>query len=148
MAPRLTPETLLSLPRPGAALPSPSGRHFIQPYSHFDFDTGRTTRSVSIGKIPQSESDLLEEQGKHDSSPVVDLLTDLRYSEAVWLDDETVLYLRPRGAQAGKADVDTQLSDKDFKAKQAKDEDALEGMEFWCKTLDRNSYKLGEVPVE
>ena len=149
--PRLTPETLLSLPRPGAAVPSPSGAHYIQPYSHFDFDTGRTTRNLSIGKIPQQRSgssSSVEEQGKHDTLPVIDLLKDLRYAEAVWLDDETVLYLRPRGAQAGIADVDTRLSDKAFKAKLAKDEDKLEGMDLWCKTLAGNSYKLGEVPVE
>lgn len=147
MAPSLTPETLLSLPRPGAALASPDGAHYIQPYSHFDFDSGRTRRHVSIGKIP-SASESIEAAGKHDHSPVVDLLKDLRYSEVAWLSNDTVLYLRPRGAQADKADVDTNLSDKDFKAKLSKDEDKLEGMELWAKKLDGPTSKIGEVPVE
>lgn len=146
MAPSLTPETLLSLPRPGAALPSPDGAHYIQPYSVFDFDTGRTSRHLSIGKIPSGKGSI-EAAGKHDHSPVVDLLKDLRYSEAIWLSNDTVLYLRPRGAQTDKPDVDTSLSDKDFKAKLVKYEDKLEGMEMWAKKLDGHTYKIGEVPV-
>lgn len=89
-------------------------------------------------------------KGKHDHSPVVDILRDLRYSDIAWLDDETLLYLRPRGAQAGHADVDVSLSDKAFAAQLAKQKDAEneEGQELWCKTLSGDSYRIGEVPVE
>jgi hypothetical protein len=150
---RLTPETLLSLPRPGAAVPNPSGTAYIQPYTSFDFGSGRTSRAVAVGSLKKASS-ADNGKGKHDHSPVVDILQDLRYSDVAWLDDETLAYLRPRGAQAGHADADVSLSDKAFaaklaKEKQAKDaETAEEGQELWCKTLSGDSYRIGEVPVE
>ena len=135
---------MLSLPRPGAAVPNGSGTYYIMPYSSFDFNTGRTTRNVAIGKL---DSHSLASARDH-SLPVVNLLTDLRYPEAVWLDDHTVIYLRPIGSVAGEADVDTALSDKAFKAKLAKDENNNKvGQEIWFKTIEGVNEKLSEVPV-
>ena len=151
---RLTPETLLSLPRPSAALPNPSGTYYVMPYSHFDFGTGRTTRSVALGKIPRGSdaisetSDVPTSSGKHDAPPVTNILADLRYTDVAWLDDETIVYLRPPGASTGSADVNVAMSDKDFKKHLASLDDKPSGQEVWCKTISGASYKIGQVPVE
>lgn len=140
---KLDAETLLSLPRPGEALASPSGEHYLLPYSHFDFASGRTTHNVSLGKTPRSSSS--------SSSESADFLENLRFAGAVWLDEDTVLFLRPRGAKTNEADVDVALSDKAFKKKLAKEEegdDHQPGVEFWCKSVGGETYKVGEVPVE
>lgn len=63
------------------------------------------------------------------------------------LDDNTILYLRPRGAEVGKPDVDITLSDKEFEKQLENDESKLPGQELWCKTLDGVEYKIGYVPV-
>lgn len=126
------------------------------PYSHFDFDTGRTTKSISLGKIP-SAADSLDAPGTEDNAessghrdhhlPVYDVLTDLRYSETVWLDNENIIYLRPRGAKPGEPDVNVEMSDKEFKASLDKEEQEP-GVEFWLKHVGGDeSYKIGEVPV-
>lgn len=139
------------------------------PYSHFSFEDSRTTRSVALGKLHQvgattsmhaastpedptaaSATDRSRSTyGRHDSpSPVVDLLSDLRYSDVAWLDDQSVAYLRPRGSEDNKADVDTSLSDKQFKKKLAAQEEAKPGIEIWYKSVDGPTYKMGELPVE
>lgn len=153
MSPKLTPETLLSLPRPGGALPSPDGSYYLLPYSHFDFASGRTTRNVSLGRIPRAHSTPAASSSSpgEAAAPPTDLLANLRYPGAVWLDDDSVLYLRPRGAESGKEDVDVKLSDKAFKkrlAKEEDDDDHKPGMEVWCKTLEGREYRVGELPVE
>lgn len=151
---KLTPETLLSLPRPSAALPNPSGTYYVMPYSHFDFGTGRTTRSVALGKIPRGTDtasgtgDVPTPSGKHDGPPVTDILADLRYTEVAWLDDETILYLRPAGSSAESADVNVAMSDKEFKKQLDKQEDKPAGQEVWCKSINGASCKIGQVPVE
>jgi hypothetical protein len=104
-----------------------------------------------VGSLKKGATSADNGKGKHDHSPVADILQDLRYSDVTWLDDDTLVYLRPRGAQAGHADVDVNLSDKAFAAKLSKEKDvdsAEEGQGLWCKTLSGDSYRIGEVPVE
>ena len=144
MTKKMTPETMLSLPRPGAAVPNSSGTYYIMPNSQFDFSTGRTTKSVLISKLNRHSSDL----EKAPPVPAVDLLTDLRFPQAVWLDNESVLYLRPSGSVASEPDVDIRLSDKDFATKLAMDEQKNPGQEIWIKTIEGVQYKVGQVPVE
>lgn len=148
MTHRLTPDTLLSLPRPSAAIPNPSGTFYILPYTQFSFDTGRTTRSVALGEIPRIRKEDSEASGKHDVPDVVDLLSNLRYSEVAWLDDETVIYLRPRGSETDTPDVAVELSDEDFKKQLDKDDNQQPGRDIWCKTISGSSYRVGTVPVE
>lgn len=136
---------MLSLPRPGAAKANHSGTTWIMPWSQFDFSTQRTTKNVAIGQIPRNN---ITDAGKHDPAPVQNILEDLRFADVTFLDDDTVLYLRPRGAEVGKPDVDTTLSDKKFKQKLQKEEDQKPGQELWCKTLEGVDYKIGEVPVK
>lgn len=145
MAHRLTASAMLSLPRPGAAQANESGSHWISAWSHFDFSTKRTSKNVAIGRIPRPGVDNLS---KHNPPPVENILENLRFSDVVFLDDDTVLYLRPRGAEVGKPDVDVALSDKKFKQKLEKQEDAKPGQDIWCKTLEGVEYKIGEVPVK
>lgn len=145
MAHRLTAPAMLSLPRPGAAQANENGSHYITPWSSFDFSTQRTSKNVAIGHIPRPG--VAESTGKHDPPPVENILEDLRYLDVAFLDNDTVLYLRPRGAEVGKPDVDVTLSDKKFKEKLGKDEEEKPGQEIWCKTLDGVDYKIGEVPV-
>lgn len=145
MAHKLTASTMLSLPRPGAAQANPSGTSYIMPWSHFDFGSPqRTTKNVAIGHIPRPA---VSSSGKHDPAPVDNILENLRFADVTFLDDDTILYLRPRGAEVGKPDVDIVLSDKQFKSHLAKDEDKKPGQEIWCKTLEGVEYKIGEVPV-
>lgn len=145
MAHRLTASAMLSLPRPGAAIANASGTTWIMPWSHYDFSTQRTARNVAIGQIPRPG---VSSTGKHDPAPVDNILENLRYADVTFLDDETVLYMRPKGSEAGKPDVDVALSDKKFKQQLAKEEDTKSGRELWCKTLDGLEYRIGEVPVE
>jgi hypothetical protein len=145
MAHKLTESAMLSMPRPGAAIANASGTTWIMPWSHYDFSTQRTARNVAIGQIPRPG---VSSAGKHDPAPVDNILENLRYSDVTFLDDETVLYMRPRGSEAGKPDVDVALSDKKFKQQLANEEGTKPGRELWCKTLDGLEYRIGEVPVE
>jgi len=133
MSPKLTADAMLSLPRPGAAIPNASGTYYLMPYSHFSFESTRTTRNVAIGKIDRHPNDSVATAagGKHDHSPVVDFLQDLRYPDVAWLDDTTAIYLRPRNSDANSSDVDVTLSDKALKKKLAGDENAATGQEIW-----------------
>jgi hypothetical protein len=145
MSHKLTAATMLSLPRPGTAQANESGTHWIMPWTHFDFGSQRTSKNVAIGQIPRPG---VSSQGKHDPPPVQNILENLRFLDVVWLDADTLLYLRPRGSEMGKADVDTKLSDKEYKKLSASNEDQKPGQELWCKTLEGVDYKMGEVPVE
>lgn len=130
--PKLTADAMLSLPRPGKAVPNASGTYYLMPYSHFSFETARTSRNVAIGKIDRRDDGTnAAAGGKHDHSPVVDLLKDLRYPDVAWLDDTTAVYLRPKNSDANSSDVEITLSDKAFKKALAADENAAAGQEIW-----------------
>ncbi|ORY64736.1 Alpha/Beta hydrolase protein [Leucosporidium creatinivorum] len=153
----LTIEDLLQLPRPGGAIVNHSNSLALWPSSSFAFDAadgkGRTTKSLYLINLDHPE--LTGPQ------PPRELLTNLSSSDAVFIDDRTVLFLRPAlphgleatvNADGHREDHPTELSDKD-QAKRRKEHAALaggEGVELWAKDVLEHGgeeYLVGKFPV-
>jgi hypothetical protein len=134
----LSAERMLSLPRPRPALPSPDGRRYAIASSSYDFEHQRTSRSFYIDSSDESAVTLSRDP----------LVTELSSLELVWLDADTLLYLRPRGSTKEKGDVDATLSDAAHKKTAADDEP---GVELWALKADTGGdkgVKLVSLPVE
>ena len=78
------------------------------------------------------------------------MLTDLRYGEAVWADDSTILFVRAAGSSASSADVDASLSDKKQKKAWAASERDEPAIEIWAHVVDAASepYRVASLPVD
>ncbi len=168
--PGLTAPDLLQLPRPGTAIPNPSGTRALWPASAFSFDAaggkGRTAKSVYLVNLPKppvggaaaaAPSADAEAGAGAASGGIKEILSNLVYSEAVWLDDNNFLFLRPplvkeEGVADGGERVDhpVEVSDKDNKARIAKaaEEKGGEGVELWAHDLtDGEDYLITKLPV-
>lgn len=135
-----TAEQMLSLPRPGAAVPSPGGLRYAQSTSTYSFEAARTSRSIYVASVPQ-DGNLLNGEPK-------EALADLQYLEYGWLSDDTLLYLRPLASTIDEPDHSRVLKDEDFK-KLGEERDER-GIEVWVKQVDEDGRgaKLGQLPVE
>ena len=149
--PGLTAPDLLQLPRPGTAIPNPSGTRALWPASVFSFDAadgkGRTAKSVYLVDVPKPPV----------AGGITEVLSNLVYSEAVWVDDNNFLFLRPpqvKGEgvteEGQRFDHPVEVSDKDSKARLAKaaGEEGGEGVELWAHDLtDGEDYLITKLPV-
>jgi len=162
--PGLTAPDLLQLPRPGTAIPNPSGTRALWPASAFSFEAaggkGRTAKSVYLVDLPTPPGPADHEAGsaKPASGGVKEVLSNLVYSEAVWLDDNNFLFLRPPYVNKDVEGIHGQdredhpvgVCDKDNKARLAKAaaEDGGDGVELWAHDLtDGEDYLITKLPV-
>ncbi|KAI5475438.1 serine-type peptidase [Pseudohyphozyma bogoriensis] len=144
----LVVDDLLQLPRPGAAIPNPSGTLALWPSSQFEFETNRTAKTLAL---------VFLDDGKAEARPRVSL-TGLASLEAGWLDDDTFLFVRlgiedelsADAKKEGSARMDHPLGVSDVKQKErvkahkAKDE----SVELWAKAaIDGTEYIVGRLPV-
>lgn len=160
--PALSAPDLLQLPRPGTASPNPSGTRALWPASAFSFDAaggaGRTAKSVYLVDLPKVADAAADGTAGKASGGIKEVLSNLVYSEAVWLDDNNFLFLRPpyvKGGEEGVSEGDrvdhpVEVSDKDNKARVAKaaGEEGGEGVELWAHDLaDGEDYLITKLPV-
>ncbi|KAA1082941.1 hypothetical protein PGT21_020998 [Puccinia graminis f. sp. tritici] len=144
----LEPVTLAELPKPGPYIPNPSGQSalsVIKTYNH-----ARQSTVTSLITI-----DLTQVQDQQASSHTT-VLTDLAYAEAVWLDSNSILYLRPPGAQEAGPDLDPLISTKlarEHLKKRLEElaDDQGKGIELWAIRIggkeDKKTYRVGSLPV-
>lgn len=166
--PGLTAPDLLQLPRPGTASPNPSGTRALWPASAFSFEAaggkGRTAKSVYLVDLPKQPAAGAETGGASGgdagagSGGIKEILSGLVYTEAVWLDDNNFLFLRPPLVK-GEGEVvkdrplydhPEEVSDKDNKARIAKEagQEGGEGVELWAHDLtDGEDYLITKLPV-
>ncbi|BGP17602.1 hypothetical protein JCM10213_001253 [Rhodosporidiobolus nylandii] len=161
---KLTPEEMLSLPRPQQGVPNPSGTLALWPSSTYSFAAadgkGRTDRAIHIADLASSPAAAEKSTGFDKLPPPRPLLTGLANLEAAWLDDHTVLFLRPsvphgevaaQDEQGRRVDHPARMGDDAWKKKmQAWSEmDGGEGTEVWAKEVDGKSeeYMVGRLPV-
>ena len=164
--PGLTAPDLLQLPRPGTAIPNPSGTRALWPASVFSFDAadgkGRTAKSVYLVDVPKppvagSSAAKAGAGAGAVAGGIKAVLSNLVYSEAVWVDDNNFLFLRPpqvKGEgvteEGQRFDHPVEVSDKDSKARLAKaaGEEGGEGVELWAHDLtDGEDYLITKLPV-
>jgi hypothetical protein len=153
----LTIEDLLQLPRPSYAIVNPSGSLALWPSSSFNFAAadgkGRTTKSFYLIDLDAPQATR--------SQPPQELLSNLQSSEAAWIDERTILFLRPAvpdglqatiNADGHREDHPTDLSDK-AQAQRRKEHAALaggDGVELWAKDVLEHGgeeYFVGKFPV-
>lgn len=135
----LTPTAMLELPRPSAAKLSPSGIHYAQSTSTFDVRTRRTSKKIHVGQVPAPDD-------KSSSDPFI-LLSDVRFTEFVWADDNTLLFLRLSGGAS--AEVDPTLSDVQQRKAWASASNEDPVLEIWAKEIkSRKEYQVGSLPVD
>lgn len=189
MAPNLDPATFVQLPRPGVYVANPAGTHAVVAVTKYDHEALKTHKSLRVISIPKEGDEaklaarlLPHPQEKHNETAgeweelehadaevsgsqghavVVD---GLKYTDFVWADDATILYLRPAGAEPGIHDLDPTKNDKaaDKKLqrrleemKEANDDQNV-GIEVWAKvvgtgaaqTASKTEYKVGTLPTE
>lgn len=122
----LTPSAMLELPRPSAALMSPSGIRFAQSTSKYDFRTRLNVKQVYCASIATS--------GHNSETPTV-LLQDVKYTELGWADDETLLFLRVHPESVPTAQ-DAKSSEASY-------------LELWgIHVSSKKEYKLGHLPID
>jgi dipeptidyl aminopeptidase/acylaminoacyl peptidase len=127
MAKTLSPHAMLSCPRPSTAIPSPSGLHFAQISSSFDFRSRRTTKHAYVTAVDSKETRMV--------------VQDLRYGEVAWLDDHHLLLLR-RGS-----DVDASLTDAQQRARWSKEDE--EDVRLVAKHIDTlDEHTVGTLPLD
>lgn len=152
----MTVHDLLQLSRPGQGLVSPQADRALWSDSQFDFKAaegkGRTTKTLYI-------IDTLSDR----TTPRT-LLSNLAFTEAAWLDNDTILYLRPAlpanvlqehyiDNQGHRQDHPVHLSNEAY-AKQRKQHAQLDGgnaVELWAKDVNEASdedYLVARLPVE
>lgn len=147
-------EDLLQLPRPQAAIVSPSKNLAIWPSSSFSFNAaqgkGRTTQSLY----------LIHLNDEHKTTDPQLLLTNLTSLETAWVDHRTILFLRPvtpvnrltLNSEGQREDHPVTLSDKE-QSKRLSELTSLqggEGVELWAKDVTSHSteeYLVDTFPV-
>ncbi|KAH8923266.1 hypothetical protein BT69DRAFT_1333973 [Atractiella rhizophila] len=146
----LTARDMLSLPRPSASLPNPSGTFYALAASTFNFDLSRTERALYVGRIPDVHIEAPELAVSKPNFAAVKVLDGLSILPSpVWLDDHTLIYLRPPYSVAGESDMTPGESDGQFAARNKGD-----GVEVWALKLSPNldsskaqEYLVGELPT-
>ncbi|GAA6028784.1 hypothetical protein JCM8097_007394 [Rhodosporidiobolus ruineniae] len=165
--PALTPHDLLTLPRPGVALPNPLRSLALWPSTTHTFNAtgpgqGRTTRSIHLVHLDHSKLTATQDQDEFSkTAPPRPFLDHLASTEAAWLDSRTVVFLRPPVpaglnpdlADDGKTRVDhpKHLGDDAFKKRRAawSELDGGDGVEIWAKEVDTGEeYLVGALPVD
>lgn len=168
--PRLTIQDLLQLPRPGAGIPNPSGTLALWPSSTLTFtqdgQKSRTERSLRVLDLKERKAISAAVDEPREGKVVGKILEGLSYTEAVWLDDSTFLYLRPptskkeevthwhqndspptRGLDHEKDVMDTEQAKK---MKDLRAEEGGEGIEIWAMEVGAEEpaeYLVGSLPV-
>lgn len=150
-------EELLELPRPSPAVLNPSRTRALWPCTTFSFAAadgkGRTEKFLSLVDLcSQSET-----------KPQT-VLEHLHFLEAVWIDDDTFLFLRPPYVASSPADsqdagstkqavrpadhpVDISDKKQGDRMKEIAEKDA--GVEVWAKNVSAGGgeYRVGRLPV-
>ena len=152
----LTIQDLLQLPRPSGAVLAPNGRQAIWPSSSFSFEAadgkGRTTKSLYLVDLDVPKSTKLQEPKE--------VLTNLTSLETAWVDERTILFLRPStpsdrvtvNAEGQREDHPVDLSDKEQNKRLSdlSNLDGGEGVELWAKDITKHvneEYLVGCFPV-
>ncbi|GAA6006783.1 dipeptidyl-peptidase 5 [Rhodotorula paludigena] len=160
----VTPRDILSLPRPAAAVANPSGTRALWPSSTFDFAAaggkGRSEKSIYLVELAstQHEGTADAEDFSRTTDPRA-VLSSLAMTDAAWLDDQTIAFLRPavphgeavaQGDAGERIDHPRAMSDEAFKKKRAAwaGMDGGEGTEVWAKDVENgDEYLVGKLPV-
>lgn len=134
---RLSVTDFISLPRPSANFAFNSSKSVaLWPSTQYDFTTSRTEKSLY----------LVDVQGGHRV-----ILAGLTYQEFAWLDDKTILYLRPptTAAADGVYANDHIASRSDTQQEEhLKSQAEKTGIEIWAIDIkSKESYKLASLPV-
>jgi hypothetical protein len=113
-----TPKDLLSLPRPSAGVPNPSGTLLAFASSTYSFETSTTARSLFVASLSPPHHSSISDRPKP-PAPVEVLKRLAILPVPVWLDDETIAFLRPVGMN-GLSDAKEKEGDKAFKKRELK----------------------------
>ncbi|KAH9443848.1 hypothetical protein MJO29_013718 [Puccinia striiformis f. sp. tritici] len=144
----LQPVSLAELPRPGSYFPNPiSGTKALSIQKNYQHDSQKTTTKLTTIDLSVEK----EKQSEHTT-----ILKDLAYADVVWLDDHSILYLRPPGAQHGTPDLDPSVSTKEAqkalkeRLDKLTDDDQGKGIELWAIRIgetENQNYKVGYLPA-
>ncbi|KAJ8293791.1 Dipeptidyl-peptidase 5 [Rhodotorula toruloides] len=158
----ITPKDILALPRPDAGVANPSGSLALWPSTEFDFDKRRTERSIFLVEIEGAKQAGASAKSSEDFSSTAEpkkVLHSLASTDAAWLDDRTIAFLRPavpkdeaavKGEHGERVDHPKDLSDDEFskKAKEWSEKEGGKGTEVWAKDVDtEEEYCVGKFPV-
>jgi len=142
----LDPVSLVQIPRPSPYIPDPSGQHALSVIKTYNHSKQSTITSLTTIDLTHQDH----------SSSTTTLISHLAYSEAVWLDSHSILYLRPPGAEEGIPDLDSLISSKLAKEQLEKrlkelPDDTGKGVELWAIQIgghEKNkTYRVGCLPA-
>ena len=147
--PNITQQDVLSLPSPQAPIVNPSATLAIWPVSTYDVDEYRTDKSFYL-------IDLRKQSEGEQASPRL-LKSGLDNFEAAWLDDSTVVFLRPVqpsdfkvsiDAQGRRVDQTDETNDEDYAKLKESWKEKEDGTEIWTLDVDGSGEeKIGKLPV-
>ncbi|EGG04338.1 dipeptidyl aminopeptidase V [Melampsora larici-populina 98AG31] len=146
-SPELDPISLSELPRINTYIPNQNGTKalvFITKYNHKQKQMNRSLQFIELQR----------------ETPNHELLIDnLVYTEAIWIDSNTILYLRPPGSSLEKPDLDPTLDTSSATKELNQRLDSLpnnEGklIELWAINLEKKTnekayenYLVGKLPT-
>lgn len=146
---KLDPITFSGLPRISSYIPNQNGTKalvFIFKYNH---EQRQMTRSLQFIKLEEKTSNTRHEV----------LIDNLVYTEAIWIDSNTILYLRPAGSSVEKPDLDPTLDTLSATKELNKRLDSLpnkegKSIELWAINLEKKTnepnyehYLVGKLPT-
>ncbi|KDE07441.1 hypothetical protein MVLG_02307 [Microbotryum lychnidis-dioicae p1A1 Lamole] len=149
-------DDLIELPRPGIALPNPSGSYALWPSSTFSFKHGGQTNKAIYAVDLHKGSTTTTSTGPSAASPrlVLDHLVD---NQPAWIDDRVFIFVRPAlpegespslNSQGQRVDRPVDLNDKERSKRMVALADKVEGSELWAKhVITGEEYKIADLPV-
>ncbi|SCV70321.1 BQ2448_1715 [Microbotryum intermedium] len=153
---RMEIDDLIQLPRPGSALPNPSGSYALWPSSTFSFKNGGQTNKVIYAIDLQKSSTSTTTTTIGASAPRL-VLEHLADNQVAWIDDRVFVFVRTAlpeneqpilNSQGQRVDHSLDLNDTERSKRLAAIADKADGVELWAKhVITGDEYKVADLPV-
>ncbi|GAA5954994.1 hypothetical protein JCM3765_003156 [Sporobolomyces pararoseus] len=147
--PNITQEDVLSLPSPQSPIVNPSGTLAVWPVSTYDFSTYRTEKVLHLVELSKNDGQDFEE-------PQV-LKKGLDNFEAAWLDDSTLVFLRPvlpsdseveKDSEGRRIDQGKDTNDEEYEKLKEGWKEKEDGTEVWTLNVEtKEEHQVGKLPV-